>query len=185
MSDIKFVFFDIETMSKKKHALVLSAGFVVIDPTVYEDFSTILKRGVTVKFNAKEQVEVGRHVCKDTIENFWMKQVPEARQVLVPSEKDISVKDFYEAIKPLGYVQDARWYCKGPHFDAAILESLFEYFDMRAPWGYNNMRDIRTFLEDHTGSCIPFDDRPDGFIGHDALHDAAADAWTMLRVLHK
>ena len=183
MSDIKFVFFDIETLSTKKRALVLSAGFVVINPTKYEDFHTIVKRGVTVKFNAAEQ-SVKRHIDKDCINNFWRKLPPEAQKIMVPSDKDILIKDFYEAIAPLGYVQDARWYCKGPHFDAAILESLFEDFDMRAPWGYNNIRDVRTWMEDHTGSCIPIEEIPEGFIHHDALHDAARDAWSMLKVLH-
>jgi hypothetical protein len=42
---------------------------------------------------------------------------------------------------------------------------------------------MRTWLEDHTGTTMPFDRQP-GFINHNCVHDAAFDAWQMLEVLH-
>jgi hypothetical protein len=131
----KYVCFDIETLSTHKNAVVLSIGFVAFDPLVpNDDFMSLANSGLEIKFYAAEQVAKDRHVSKSTLD-FWNNQGDACRRVLRPSESDIKVVDFYKALEPLGYVQDATWYCKGPHFDAAIMESLFENFKMKAPWG--------------------------------------------------
>lgn len=187
MSEIKYVFFDIETLSTRKNALVLSFGATIVDPTKYMTFEQIVSKGVSIKFDAAQQTELGRHIDKETLE-WWSEQGNAAQRILVPNKDlDIKVEDFYEELKPLGYVQDAYWYCKGPHFDAAIMESLFEQVGMKAPWGYNAIRDVRTWFECVAGKAKPFkwpDHKPASFVEHDALHDASYDAFQMMEILH-
>lgn len=179
---MKTVFFDIETLSVRKNALVLSLGIVPVDLEEPKSYLELVASGIEIKFVADQQVKSGRHVDPDTVK-WWTEQGPEAQRCLVPTKQDILVEDFYEALKPIGYVQDAIWFCKGPHFDVAIMESLFEDFNMKAPWGYRNIRDVRTALEFTTGSTMPYD-RVDGFVNHNAVHDSAFDAYQLLRALH-
>jgi hypothetical protein len=76
------------------------------------------------------------------------------------------------------------WFTRGPHFDIAIMDSLFDDFNVTPPWKYYHVRDIRTWLH---AKGLPDNlklVKPDGMVPHNALHDAAFDAWMLQQVEH-
>jgi len=188
--NVKIMFFDIETLSTKNEAVVLSMGFVPVDFEVCSTFQELVAGGLEVKMQVEEQVAAGREVERSTLD-WWKKQGDSAKRVLTPREDDVQMKDFYESISSLGFIQKANWYAKGPHFDMAITSSLFNDFNIKEPWGYNQVRDVRTALEWAVGDTMPYDREKlisdgtlAGFINHNAVHDAAFDAWQTLQILH-
>ena len=82
-----------------------------------------------------------------------------------------------------GNISKATWWFRGPHFDAAIMESLFEENGMVAPWKFWAVRDTRTWFEAYTDHAKLQDEPPKAFIAHDPRHDVALDCWSMLQVM--
>lgn len=180
---------DIETMDTRASAIVLSMGYSFFDPMKNEPFMDIVNRGEEVFFEVGEQTAKGRTHSQSTLE-WWMSQSDAAQRCLAPDSM-LNVRDFYTVFEAsceknglnVNWVKKhAKWVCRGPHFDIAILESLFDDFNMATPWKYYNVRDIRTWLE-----CNNLPDnlklvKPEDMIAHNALHDAAFDAWMIQQI---
>lgn len=182
-TEVKWVVCDIETLSVRKNAVVPCIGMIKFDPTVDHTYDQLVQSGVYVKLDVDEQLKVGRHVMKDTVD-WWAEQSKEAQATIVPGPNDVGILDFHSKLEQLGDIKDAFWFFRGPHFDAAILESLFEDFGIKQPWNFWAVRDTRTWMECHTGSTKPSMGIPEQFIAHDPVHDVARDAWMMLQVIH-
>jgi len=87
-------FLDIETISTKANAAILSVGCVYVDAskptTTYEE---ILSKSIYIKFEVKDQVDrLHRHVEKRTVD-WWMKQAPMVRDfAMKPTSRDVKVE---------------------------------------------------------------------------------------------
>lgn len=183
---------DIETLSTNGNAIVLSIGICFFDDSVMQPFSDIVDSGMEIFFNVEEQVELGRHKSPST-QSWWESQGEEARRVLT-AEHTINPREFYDVytselvkhdLHQNWLTKHGRWFTRGPHFDIAIMDSLFGDYNVSPPWKYYNVRDIRTWLECHGMPDNLKLVRPDGMVAHNALHDAAFDAWMMQQVTHK
>lgn len=139
----KDVMLDIETLSTNVDALVLSIGA----KTFNCDFDPPqIDPGILVVPSFFEQVLQGRRIDRDT--QLWWGQPDraEAAKHWIEPDKVLTVRT---ALVGLGdYMRDAtRVWCRGTHFDVAILDSLHQAFNLRSPWKYNAPRDVRSFTE--------------------------------------
>lgn len=182
---------DIETLSTRAQAVVLSIGMCFFDDAKVQTFDEIVDSGIELFFDRDSQVEKGRHIMPSTIQ-WWNQQGEEARRVL-EAEDVITPRDFYPHFEAFceksglnsNWVKKyCKWYIRGPHFDISITDNLFEDYNVDTPWKYFKVRDIRTWLE-----CNGLEDnaklvKPSSMVAHNALHDAAFDAYMMQQVLH-
>lgn len=183
---------DIETLSTRADAVVLSIGICFFDDEKDQSFQEIVDNGVELFFCRDTQTEKGRHVMPSTVQ-WWSEQGEEAQRVLKANEL-ITPRDFHPLLEKVcedrgmsyNWVKKyCRWFTRGPHFDIAICDHLFADYNVTPPWKYYKVRDIRTWLE-----CHGLEDnlklvKPQEMVAHNALHDAAFDAWMMLQVLHR
>ncbi|QIB67119.1 3'-5' exoribonuclease domain-containing protein [Kineobactrum salinum] len=175
---------DIETLSTNTNAKILSFGMVMIDPSKDLTFEEICATGIEILF--RTDVQADRHESLST-RKWWSEQGPEAQRVLEPGDAAIHPEDFYKALEHYASaieMQKCRWYTRGPHFDISRMDSLFETYNISAPWKYYKVRDIRTWLEENGLEDNIKLEKPPGMIPHNAMHDAAFDAWMMLQILH-
>lgn len=182
---------DIETLSTKTNAVTLSIGICFFDDEKEQPFEEIVESGIEIFFNSEDQIDKNRHVMPSTIK-WWTEQGEEAQRVLDASDT-ITPREFYGVLSQHMQAQGmhenwvykhCRWFTRGPQFDIAICDSLFDDYNVTPPWKYYNVRDIRTWLE-----CNGLPDntklvKPPGMVAHNALHDAAFDAWMMQQVKH-
>lgn len=180
---------DIETLSTQVDATVLSIGICLFDDEKEQPFLDIVANGLELFFERK-CAQKNRHVMPSTVQ-WWEEQGEEARRCLYPEEV-IDPREFHTYLQAfcdkneLNYnwlLRDCRWFTRGPHFDIAIMDSLFSEFNITSPWKYFKVRDIRTWLECHGLPDNLKLNEPEGMIAHNALHDAAFDAWMMQQVL--
>jgi hypothetical protein len=178
---------DIETLATTAGAVVLSIGLCFFDDEKEQDFDEIVSNGVELFFDRDEQRN--RFIDPKTIE-WWGKQGEAARRCLEPAEV-IKPRDMHTHLEACCSKLDlnynwvkkyCRWFTRGPHFDIAIMDSLLNDHNVSSPWKYYLVRDIRTWLE-----CNGLPDnlkleKPDSMIAHNALHDAAFDAWMLQQV---
>lgn len=177
---------DIETVGIRKTSGILSIGIVPFDPEIDTSFEELVANGFEIKFDLEAQFKAGCTYDESTMK-WWSEQNEAAQRVLEPSDQDFHPLQFFEVIDEhwsLPAMNQARWFFRGPHFDAAMVEHMFGCFNLSTPWKYYKVRDIRTWLE-----CNGLPDNlkleaPEGFIPHDAVHDAAFDAWMLLQIVH-
>ena len=136
------VMLDIETLSTRPNALVLSIGAVrfscATDPIFDTQFFAVP--------SLMEQIMAGRHVDQKTQE-FWQKQPLSASDHW--NGPNVAYKGVREALVGLAeFVTDApRVWANGIVFDIGIMESLYRANNMEPPWKYNAPRDARTFYD--------------------------------------
>ena len=184
---------DIETLSTRANAVVLSMGICIFDLEKTQTFDDIVEGGIEIFFDRDCQIEVGRHVDVST-QQWWARQGEEAQRVLdVKKEDCIHPREFYSVFTSfcenndvqVAFLQgQARWFARGPTFDMSIMDDMFRDFNVTSPWKYWLVRDIRTWLE---ALGLPTNlqlKRPDNMVHHNALHDAAYDVWALQQMLH-
>jgi hypothetical protein len=193
--------YDIETLDLESTAVILSAAitcFELNDANLYssstELFNELLKRGHLIKFDAKDQVSLGRTVGKSTLD-WWATQDKEVRKYsLTPTPNDVSAKEGIERIinyvKFWGGQKDGLFWIRGG-LDQLCTESLCKKVGYANGVGdilhYNRWCDVRTFLRlmkdttDRQGYCTVPDFDKNLVAKHNPLHDVCYDALMMLR----
>lgn len=192
---MKHIVFDCETLARDPFAVVLSIGAVAYDTEKHTSdeasYANLIQTGFHVKFNVQEQVKTYKRNVEDETLSWWKKQSKEAKAILHPSEHDVSMVDGLNQLnswlKSVGYDFDNS-YCwsRGTYFDFPMFYSMYNQAGISP--GYNGwkIRDVRTMIDCLTGSNRGKYDpinSPVGFIAHDALHDAAMDAYRMLDIM--
>lgn len=183
--------FDTETLGIREDAVILSIGIV---PVVFEEnatFAELVKAGIHLKLDVESQVKRGRRIDPATV-GFWKDQGEEAAHVLKPSSKDVSMEDACDIIagflKAKGYIEGRSWvWSRGNAFDFGKIEHMYEMVDRECPFPSYMERDIRTMVDCFCGTSrgrIEATRPQEGFVKHDALHDAASDAAKMNEIFH-
>lgn len=159
---------DIETLGTNADAVVLSIGAVFFDTTTKE-------LGPKFIMNLKIENQLStRSINADTL-RWWKSQSNAAKKVF--SDEALSTVVVLSAfvkwveanapedgnVKPWG---------NGSSFDISILEHLLLEYNLKAPWRYNNVRDLRTFKE-YVANDAPI---MNAGVKHNALDDAIAQA---------
>ena len=179
---------DIETLSNKERAVVLSCALTYFNETETQTFDSLVKRTCFVKFDAKEQIEkYNRSISKSTVE-WWKKQSIEAQKFsLKPSKIDLPlVEGIY---KLQDYVRKHSQgkelvFCRGS-LDQFVLFDLFEQLNIPQLFEYYQYRCFRTAIEclkDNVerGYCpVPGLDM-NRVIAHNPIHDNCRDIMMLL-----
>jgi len=167
---------DIETLSTKPNALVLSVGICNANGN-----------GDQIYLPKNPQINSGRHVMQETI-NWWRK--PERAEYYNKLNDecykawmdDVMIQHAHKLIHNFFMlhddceIEDREVWMNSPAFDGVILETLFDQFDLDVPWHYRNLRDFRTLkmlaLQKNPELVLP--ETPKN------LHDALVDCqWQM------
>ena len=162
---------DIETLSVKPNALVLSIGGIKFNKEL-EPFSPIY-----IKPDVDEQVSLKRDIDDSTIE-WWSKQDIHAKDEAFSENDRLPLMDTINHLNKWLKGVEQIW-CQGYGFDMVILESL--YHDMKNPlsWDYWQIRDSRTLLSFF--NIRPGNSKQDS--KHHALHDALTQAECIRKIM--
>jgi hypothetical protein len=149
---------DIETLDTENDAVVIQIGWVIFDG------KEVLKRAC-LDLSAGEQLAAGRTVSASTLQ-FWMNpQISAvAHDSLAASEGKTNVEQCLVDLQAaISVAEPYQIWAKGS-FDFNILENLYSWYGLKAPWKFYQCRDLRTFMKE----CgVPKHDN----ISHNALDD--------------
>lgn len=192
MAELTHITIDIETLGFASDTVVLSIGaaaftFDATRPNVYDDY---VLNGFYAKLDASEQIgKYSRTMDDDTI-NWWKTQPEEARKVTRPSSEDLPMREallrLNAWINASGYdYKNSFAWSRGTYFDYPKLEHMYKQVGLEP--GYNGwkIRDTKTYFDVLQGTSHGLYNKkvlPKGFIHHDALHDAAVDAYRMVEL---
>ena len=169
--------FDLETLDIQPTGVVLSFGATIFRITDQDSFEDLVDRGTNIIFDVASQKERGSTVSEATLE-WWTQQSQEAQDAVLNGTVDpaqlrhILSQTFGEL--PLS---KTLWYCRGPHFDAAMIDNMGFNFGLPSPWSYKNIRDIRTWFDFHPK--FVWGETQKSFVAHNSLHDSAMEAYNM------
>lgn len=170
MNDISI---DIETLSTRFDATILSIGAVAFDR----------RTGALVDLPLYVEVEVSSalahgHVSGSTLE-WWMQQSEEARRLFGALGKSHLASALLQLTTFVNQHPGAKVWGNGATFDITVLEHAYTRLDLPVPWKYWDIRDMRTIVE--AATAMGFDKRSVPFEG--TRHNAADDAAYQARVI--
>lgn len=137
------VMVDLETLAVRSSAVFYEVGAIefVVSPATGK--LTKLRRGQWF-IDTKHQVLAGASTDDEVIK--WTRGKPDRAKALAKAETSgMSVPQF---IGHLGEVvnEDTVLFCNGAAFDAAILDEACHRHNMKTPWSYYNIADLRDFV---------------------------------------
>lgn len=171
---MKNLMIDIETLSTKPNALVVSIGAVFFD-TQNNALGDRFYQAIKVKDEPNFDVDAGTAA-------WWLRQSKEARAVF-SDKQAVCLEDALIEFK--GWIEDYSTksvcvWAKSPNFDCTILRHAFGAFGIDTPWAYYQERDVRT-----VESIAALAPKREGqqFIKHNALGDALSQAQLVAHVM--
>jgi len=160
---------DLETLSQKKTAAVVSIGACKFD-----------ERGILDTFYCNIDPiscrEVGLHIQQETID-WWRKQKSEAYKALKNNRK--SLTEALTEFKIWYGSKSVPTWGNSNSFDCVILENAFESVGIDCPWKFWDERCFRTFK-----ALFKSDMKLEG-VQHNALDDAIYQTKYILDVLSR
>lgn len=184
------VIYDFETLGQNAiTAPVISLAILkfdhdrfIMNPYTFEE---LLNSCSYYKFDVEEQVKkYSRVIEKGTLE-WWSKQDPEIRHMMVPAFGDYSISRLYDILFDKVKIQEAhRVYTRGCGFDTTLMLTLIASTGKVDPTKWWSIRDTRSVIEGMTiGSDIRHDFVPPDFASkfkkHDPNHDISLDVLRM------
>lgn len=169
------VMLDLETLSTRPNAVILSIGAVKFDP--YTDRIDV-EEGLDLRIDVDEQTALGRDVQEETVK-WWETQPREVQEAAFGSDGRIRVKDFIRALNKFLVGADNIW-AQGPAFDIVILEDLYRQLGIPTPWQFWQIRDSRTLFGVHGD---PRDKNRKG--AHNALMDCCYQAMGVQQIYQR
>lgn len=181
------VVMDSETLAMDKKAIVLTLsavrfnllgrelGITIENGKLVEDGENVLH----LKLDVTEQILAGRTIDPGTVA-WWNKRSDGARQAII-NGRSMSVRE--ALILFSDFIQGAQPFSRGTDFDPPIIASLMEDFGLKAPWKFNQVRDVRTYIDaltDGRAGYLQQWQAPSWFVSHHSLHDCIRDAEQML-----
>ena len=169
---------DLETLSTKPHAAVISIGAVALDSTgqCMGEFHVAIDG----------HTQPGRDISPDTIA-WWEQQSPEAQAASYRATNYVSATQamcmFSGWVGTVADPEKVKMWGNGSSFDCTILSSLYAQcheLGHPQPWRWWNDRDMRTISDDfpEAKNVGPFEG-----IEHHALHDARHEAKVLAKAL--
>lgn len=154
------VMIDIETLSTRPNAVILTIGAVKFDPFSLQEPGP----GFYCRVEIDSQ---DRHVCEDTM-SWWAQQNPQVQQEAFNEHDRLPLAQALQDLSRFCDSQQGYW-SHGVVFDMGILEDAYVSLGLRAwiPWSYTLVRDCRTVLKI---SSTPVE-------RGDQAHNALVDCW--------
>lgn len=173
---------DLETLGLKQNSVIVNVGITYFDPAKVDSFDTLLKRSKIFTLDRSVQKLLGRIEYAATLE-WWKKQGEEAKRQLdvAGNPPDVVARYLKDYLRSYGDKR-SRIYCRGTHFDIALLESLFLQFNVDHPWHYRKPRCSRTVLDEWGITDDMLVERPENMVAHNSAADAAFEAYMLQRV---
>jgi hypothetical protein len=165
---MRHIMVDLETLSTKGNAAIISIGAIAFDPETGE-----LGAELKVNVDGVSSQKAGGHVDAGTVA-WWFAQSNEARAHLL-EPKPVSLKDALELFRfYLSVAVEADFYIwgNGATFDNTVLRSAFESVGLPIPWSFRRDMCYRTMRA--TFPEVP--DVPRVGVFHDSLDDAKTQA---------
>lgn len=167
------VMHDIETLSTKKNAAILSIGAVKFNSTgIIDEFY--------VNIDPKSSHMAGLHISNDTVK-WWKEQKAEAYEALKKDRR--SLEDALTAYTEW-YGNKSVWtWGNGAEFDNVIIENAYGALNRPTPWKYWDSMCYRTVVNLTNSRITKSEDRVG--VHHNALDDAKSQALNLLKVLNR
>ncbi|MGO2306000.1 MAG: 3'-5' exonuclease [Providencia sp.] len=138
----KHLMVDLETMSNKGNAAIVSIGAVAFEPSTGEigpTFYTVV--------DLKSCERAGLHIDADTV-LWWMKQSAEARAAIVADGDDLFITLLsFGVFSREVLTDDVQVWGNGVDFDNVILRNAYGAVGLDPFWKFYNNRDVRTIVE--------------------------------------
>ena len=155
----KALMVDLETMSTRPDATILTLGAVHFNP-----YGNGVGEKIYFRINIDDQDKLGRHVEEDTLD-WWAKQDPAIM------EEAFSPNDRIPVVEAVDRFHKFAWGCStfwshGATFDLVIIENLYRQVGRTPPWNFWQLRDTRTLFDLGYNPDMPTGSK------HDALQDA-------------
>jgi hypothetical protein len=181
--------FDVETLGVESTCVILSAAMVHFDPEKRPTYQDLLDNSCFVKFDVKEQLQLGRTSSKGTLD-WWKGQHEYVRKVsLDPSREDMTVENglnaFYNYMSKFANADKQTMWARGS-LDQMAIDSLAVRVGMQEITGYNVWRDVRTAVDILYGTTNGYVDvdhplfKRHEVIKHHPVHDCALDAMQLM-----
>lgn len=166
------VMIDLETLGTLPGSVILSIGAVLFDPT--KPVESCLGEEFYCVVSKQDSLAHGLTVSQDTLD-WWMKQSPEACQVLADSESDEKADTLADALGMLArfITPTNKVWSNGANFDQPLLDVAYSKIDRSIPWKFWNSRCHRTILGLHPSAKSLM---PKNTCAHNALEDAKTQA---------
>lgn len=190
-----YLMFDLETLHDRPNAVVLDIAAAVFDIDEIDSFDDLVndpERIFYVKLSVEDQVRnYKRKIGQGTME-WWSSQSEEAKRILRPSAKDVSLYDAMELwtdfLKKHNVDRNSIGYCRGQSFDFPIAVSLMDDVNPRDednsnrnfPVSFWNQRDVRTaishdLMNTKNTRCPLPKGLFNNFVPHNSVHDVCRD----------
>ena len=163
---------DLETISVKSNAVIVSIGAVRFDfmSDETEDFE--------IHINPRSSKEYGLHIDPATLD-WWKKTNLSAAEIWMKS--DIDLKTAMEAfVQFTGDNKDTLWFSQGSTFDFPILQSSLDVLNIPYPWKFWQVRDLRTI--NWLGQIDPRNEPRVG-VYHSAIDDCKTQIQNMKKAI--
>lgn len=155
---------DLETLSTKPDAVILTLGAIKFDP-----YTDTIGDGLYLRVDVDEQLSIDRHVQQESMD-WWAKQADDVREEAFSDGNRASLEEVYKQLNRFVTGVGNIW-AQGPHFDIVILENLYRQKEWPTPWQFWQIRDSRTLFGTHGD---PRDKNKAGL--HNALEDCISQA---------
>jgi exodeoxyribonuclease VIII len=168
---------DLETLSTKPNAVVISIGAVALDGQ--GNFLSVFHQAINPN-------QPGRDIDQATVQ-WWESQSAEAQEASYKAKDTVTptvaMYMFSAWICCVGSPEEVKMWGNGSSFDCTILSSLYDQcHELRhpKPWAWWHDRDMRTLLD-----TFPEARDVGEFVGvkHHALHDAQHEAKQLAKAL--
>ena len=161
---------DLETLGTDPETPVISLGAVFFDVTTKQIGATFY-----MALDVTEQIRRGRKPTGDTIK-WWMEQSDAAKRVFheqaKPADEVLTIfANWYRANNPKAFV-----WGNGSTFDISILNHMYKDYDLKLPWQFNKVMDLRTFKRFQGKN----EQVKKSGVAHNALDDALSQAQYVL-----
>lgn len=168
---------DIETLSLKPNAVVLSVGMT----------STMASSAYSRSLDLHSQLEKSRHVGGDEVAWHLQEHMDMFIRDLQDCNKHFAVKKFFAEFQQhfdntVGHNEFEVW-MRDPDFDHVILQSLADDFGCQLPWTFRQTRSVRTII---SLARQKMDSYEIGLPAYpDNAHDALVDATYQLEIVNR
>jgi len=168
------VMIDIETLSTKKNAVILTIGAIKFNRYEENKDITAMEK-FYCRITQDSCLKIGMVIDEDT-KKWWDIQSYESKYeaLLNPDRIDINValEKFKTFLGNVKYV-----WANSPNFDCTILENAFNSCNIEIPWKFWSLRDCRTIYD--LGKVTL------NTIKNDNKHDAISDCYSQILCVQK
>lgn len=141
--DYKHIMLDLETLSTKGDAAILSIGAVVFDLK-----NKLIGDSFYNTINLQDCIDLKLRIDASTF-YWWINQSEIARQKICdhPINMNLALLNFTSFCKK-HLDENFEIWSKGQSFDISILKNAYQSSKLPCPWNYLNERDVRTYVRE-------------------------------------